>query len=99
VPTPATAATPPPSGATVSVGAANSADKQQAVEECKRLQAPPTIGANAKINLAALCEKVASGDPTAPHKVLQELCVAFVNASPAPAGEAKERALARCSTV
>jgi hypothetical protein len=96
VPAPATAATPTPSGATTDAGTPERPSKEQAVAACKRLQVPPTITANARIKLDAICEKAVGGN--APHKVVQELCTELVNASPIPAGPAKERALERCKS-
>jgi hypothetical protein len=93
--TSATGAQPGPGGTTAPNGAQTAL---QNVANCKQsIQALKTISSSAKAKLEAVCEKAASGDPTALHKVAQEACVELVNAAHVPAGAYRERALAYCN--
>jgi hypothetical protein len=67
---------------------------KQRVEVCKRIiQAPSTLSASTKATLEKACEQ--TGTSTGADRVIiQEACVAL--ASRAPAGAARERALAVC---
>lgn len=84
----ATSATPsPPTGAT-------------AVSSCKRgVQSLPHLKQSTKERLETICERAASGDLAAKRKAAEEACRELVNASPLPAGEAKDRALAACKNA
>jgi hypothetical protein len=67
---------------------------KQRVEVCKRIiQAPSTLSASAKAKLEKSCEQ-AGASTSAERLIIQEACVAI--ASRAPAGGARERALAVC---
>jgi hypothetical protein len=69
---------------------------KQRVEVCKRIiQAPSTLSASTKAKLEQTCEKAAaSTSNTAQREIIREACTAL--ASRAPAGLARERALAVC---
>lgn len=84
----ATSTTPhPPTGAT-------------AVASCKRgVQSLPHLKQSTKERLETICEKAASGDVNARRKAAEEACRELVNASPLPAGEARDRALAACKNA
>jgi hypothetical protein len=70
------------------------------VTACKRgVQLLPHLPQSAKERLEAICEKAASGDVNTKRKAAEEACRELVNASPLPAGAAKERALAACKNV
>jgi hypothetical protein len=88
---------PIPSGATAAAGATPRPSALQSVASCKQsIQAQKSILPSAKAKLEAVCEKAASGDPSALHKAAQEACVEIVNAAHVPAGAYRERALAYC---
>ncbi len=71
-----------------------------AVADCKRgIRALPHLQQKVTEKLEAICEKAASGDANAKRKAAEEACRELVNASPLPAGEAKERALAACKNA
>jgi hypothetical protein len=84
-----------PGGKTSSgTAAAHPLAPKQLVEVCKRIiQAPSTLSASTKAKLEKTCEQ--TGVNTSVERVIiQEACVAL--ASRAPAGAARERALAVC---
>jgi len=67
-----------------------------AVAACKHgVQSLPHLKQSTKARLETICEK-ADADPNARRKAAEEACRELVNASPLPAGKAKERALAAC---
>jgi hypothetical protein len=75
----------------------NPAGGASAVASCKRgIQSLPHLQQSTKERLETICEKAASGDVEAKRKAAEEACRELVNASPLPAGEAKERALSAC---
>jgi hypothetical protein len=76
--------------------AAHPLTPKQRVEVCKRIiQAPSTLSASTKAKLEQTCEKAAaSTSTTAEREIIREACSAL--ASRAPAGVARERALAVC---
>lgn len=68
-----------------------------AVAKCKQgVQAAATLSSSTKGKLEQICDKAANGNPDAARKAAREVCVEIVNASPLPAGAAKEQALASC---
>jgi hypothetical protein len=72
----------------------------EAVAACKRgIQSLPHLQQKVTEKLEAICEKAASGDVNAKRKAAEEACRELVNASPLPAGEAKDRALAACKNA
>lgn len=74
------------------------AQAKQAAATCKKgVQAQSSIPSSAKPKLEKTCEKAATGDTAALHKVARELCVQLVNASHIPAGAAREHALSVCN--
>jgi hypothetical protein len=82
------------SGPSTSTGATRPLTPKQRVEVCKRIiQAPSTLSASAKAKLEKSCEQ-AGASTSAERLIIQEACVAI--ASRAPAGGARERALAVC---
>ncbi len=67
------------------------------VAACKSgVQSLPHLKQSVTERLEKLCEK-GSLNPTAEREAIDEACREIVNASPLPAGAAKERALAACS--
>jgi hypothetical protein len=67
------------------------------VASCKHgVEQLPTLRASTRAKLVTICEKAGSGDPNATRKAAEEACREIVNASPLPAGSAKDRALAGC---
>jgi hypothetical protein len=70
---------------------------KERVSVCKRIiQAPSTLSAATKAKLEKTCEQ-AAGNTGAEREIVQQACVAL--ASRAPAGAARERALAVCRRV
>lgn len=68
-----------------------------AVASCKQgVQRLPQLRASTRERLEQICEKAGSGDKQAVQKAAEEGCREIVNASPLPAGSAKDRALAAC---
>jgi hypothetical protein len=71
-----------------------------AVASCKHgVEQLPTLRASTRARLVEICDKAGSGDPNATRKAAEEACREIVNASPLPAGSAKERALDGCKHV
>lgn len=71
-----------------------------AVASCKRgVQSLPHLKQSIRKRLETICEKAAAGDVKAKRKAAQEACRELVNASPLPAGEARDRALAACKNA
>jgi hypothetical protein len=67
------------------------------VASCKHgVEQLPTLRASTRAKLVKICDKAGSGDPNATRKAAEEACREIVNASPLPAGSAKDRALAGC---
>ena len=78
----------------------NPAGGTSAVAACKRgVQSLPHLQQSIRERLETICQKAASGDVNARRKAAEEACRELVNASPLPAGEAKERALAACKNA
>ncbi len=89
--------TPSTTGGSDKGGSSGSQSGAAAVAQCKQgVQAATTLSASVKSKLLAICEKAGSGDPNAVRKAAQEVCAELINASPIPAGPAKEKALASC---
>jgi hypothetical protein len=63
------------------------------------VQSLPHLKQSTKERLETICEKAASGDVNARRKAAEEACRELVNASPLPAGEARDRALAACKNA
>jgi hypothetical protein len=99
-PTSSTASTPARTGSTSSTGTSTKPHAPAgaaAVASCKRgVRSLPHLKQSTTERLETICEKAASGDVNAKRKAAEEACRELVNASPLPAGEAKERALAAC---
>lgn len=94
--TPAPTTSSSTSSSSQSGGASNPA-VAEAVARCKQgVQAAPTLSSSTKGKLEGICDKAANGDPEEVRKAAQEVCTEVVNASPLPAGSAKEQALAAC---
>lgn len=71
-----------------------------AVASCRHgVQLLPHLKQSIKEKLEEICQKAASGDANAKRKAAQEACRELVNASPLPAGEARDRALAACKNA
>ena len=71
-----------------------------AVASCRHgVQSLPHLKQSVKEKLEEICQKAASGDVNAKRKAAQEACRELVNASPLPAGEARDRALAACKNA
>jgi TolA-binding protein len=71
-----------------------------AVASCRHgVQLLPHLKQSIKEKLEEICQKAASGDVNAKRKAAQEACRELVNASPLPAGEARNRALAACKNA
>ncbi|MFI4990354.1 MAG: hypothetical protein ACHQHO_05500 [Solirubrobacterales bacterium] len=72
----------------------------EAVAACKRgIKSLAHLQQKITGRLEAICEKAASGDANAQRKAAEEACREIVKASPLPAGEAKDRALAGCKNA
>jgi hypothetical protein len=85
------------SSSSSTVPAVASAAIAQAVAACKHgVQAASTLSASTRTKIEAICNKAASGDLNAAREAARQLCIELVNASPVPAGSAKEQALAAC---
>jgi len=94
-----TAAATTAGGATTVPAVANNPSVQQAVAACKHgVQSASTLSSSAKSKIEGICDKAGSGDVTAAAEAARELCVELINASPLPAGSAKEQAIAACKT-
>lgn len=95
-----TASTPAHTGSTSPTGTGttpHSPAGAAAVASCKRgVRSLPHLKQSTAERLETICEKAASGDVNAKRKAAREACRELVEASPLPAGEAKERALAAC---
>lgn len=71
-----------------------------AVASCRHgVQSLPHLKQSIKEKLEEICQKAASGDVSAKRKAAQEACRELVNASPLPAGDARNRALAACKNA
>jgi TolA-binding protein len=71
-----------------------------AVASCRHgVQSLPHLKQSTKEKLEEICQKAAGGDVNAKRKAAQEACRELVNASPLPAGEARDRALAACKNA
>jgi hypothetical protein len=71
-----------------------------AVASCRHgVQSLPHLKQSIKEKLEEICQKAASGDVNAKRKGAEEACRELVNASPLPAGEARDRALAACKNA
>jgi hypothetical protein len=71
-----------------------------AVASCRHgVQSLPHLKQSIREKLEEICQKAASGDVNARRKAAQEACRELVNASPLPAGEARDRALAACKNA
>jgi hypothetical protein len=71
-----------------------------AVASCRHgVQSLPHLKQSIKEKLEVICQKAASGDVDAKRKAAEEACRELVNASPLPAGEARDRALAACKNA
>jgi hypothetical protein len=71
-----------------------------AVASCRHgIQLLPRLKQSTKEKLEEICQKAASGDVNAKRKAAEEACRELVNASPLPAGEARDRALAACKNA
>jgi hypothetical protein len=71
-----------------------------AVASCRHgVQALPHLKQSIREKLEEICQKAASGDENTKRKAAQEACRELVNASPLPAGEARDRALAACKNA
>jgi hypothetical protein len=69
-----------------------------AVAECKSaVKLAPTLSSSVKAKIEGVCAKAAT-DPQAARQAAKEVCVEVINASPIPAGVAKEHALAGCKS-
>jgi ABC-type glycerol-3-phosphate transport system substrate-binding protein len=85
------------SSSTASTGAATNPHVAAAIEQCKHgVSVLPTLSATTKHRLESICDKAASGDADAARTASREACEEIVKASPLPAGEARNRALAGC---
>jgi hypothetical protein len=70
------------------------------VADCKRgIRRLPHLKQSTTEKLEKICEKAASRDVDAKRKAAEEACRELVNASPLPAGEARDRALAACKNA
>lgn len=103
LPTSPTAGAPTRSGSTSSTATSttpNPPTGAAAVASCKRgVQSLPNLQQSTKERLETICEKASSGDVNARRKAAEEACRELVNASPLPAGEARDRALAACKNA
>lgn len=71
-----------------------------AVASCRHgVRSLPHLKQSTKEKLEEICQKAASGDVNAKRKAAEEACRELVNASPLPAGEARDRALAACKNA
>jgi hypothetical protein len=71
-----------------------------AVASCRHgVQSLPHLKQGTKEKLEEICQKADSGDVNARRKAAEEACRELVNASPLPAGEARDRALAACKNA
>jgi hypothetical protein len=71
-----------------------------AVASCRHgVQSLPHLKQSTREKLEEICQKADSGDVNAKRKAAQEACRELVNASPLPAGEARDRALAACKNA
>ena len=96
--TPGPAATGSGGGAAPS-GAGSSATELQAVASCRQIiQAQPTISAETKAKLEAICPRAVGSSPTAFPQADQEICVKLIDDTTSP-GPAREQALAACKQV
>jgi hypothetical protein len=69
---------------------------KQAVASCKQsVSNAPKLSSSVKSKLDKICEKAGSGDADAVRKASKEVCVQIVKES-APAGSARDQALAAC---
>jgi hypothetical protein len=60
------------------------------------VRALPHLKSNTRHKLEAICLSAASTDVQTKRKAAQEACRELVNATPLPAGTARDRALATC---
>ncbi len=99
-----TATSAPSTGTTATTGASttstvptNSAGVAQYVAICKSIiKQQPSLPANVKAKVEAICNKAADGDVEGARAAAKEACVEIINASPIPSGTAKEQAVAAC---
>jgi len=71
-----------------------------AVASCRHgVQSLPHLKQSTREKLEEICQKAASGDVNARRKAAEEACRELVDASPLPAGEARDRALAACKNA
>lgn len=71
-----------------------------AVASCRHgVQSLPHLKQSTREKLEEICQKADSGDVNAKRKAAEEACRELVNASPLPAGEARDRALAACKNA
>lgn len=84
------------SSTTTPNGAASAAGVAQYVAACKSIiQREPTLAANVKAKVEAICNKAAGGDLEGARKAAKEVCVEVINSSPIPSA-AKAQAIAAC---
>jgi flagellar motor protein MotB len=70
--------------------------RKQAEESCKQsITTQSQLSADVKADLEEICEEAAKGDEDAVRKATKEVCVKIVEES-APAGPARDQALAAC---
>lgn len=93
----APATTPEPdTGAADEGGAAPAASVKRAVDRCKQsIAAQPRLSSQLKQDLDEICQKAGSGDEEGVRKASREVCRRIVEET-APAGAAREQALAAC---
>jgi hypothetical protein len=85
------------SGGATGAGATQSPTVLRAIAACKQdARRQPALSASAKARLEGICAKAVNGGPKAVREAIRDVCVATVEASPAPAGETKQHALAAC---
>lgn len=85
-----TTSTTVPTGASSQITAA-------AVAACKAGVAHAAVSSSVKAKLETICNEAASGNLNAAREAAKKVCVEIVNASPIPAGAAKEAALGACN--
>ncbi len=92
----ATATEPDTSSSPAASGVPDTPEAKQAIVACKALAATnPQLSAKAKDKIGEICDKAGSGDADGAAKASREACEAIVEDT-APAGAAKDTALAAC---
>ena len=91
-----TTAAPDSSGGSAATGVPATPQAKQAVEACKKqTDANPQLSAKAKKQIGVVCEEAGTGDANGAIKATRKACEIIVNDT-APAGAAKQTALAAC---